>query len=186
MTFDALYERHGRGIRLYVARLVGDGDAEDLTHDVFERAQRAFRGYRGEARVSTWLYRIATHAAVDWLRSSSIHQRRLESAISADADRAEGGDRPDRALSRNEMRRCILNLVDELPQSQRAVVLLGELRGLSDREVGDALGITVGAAKIRLHRARTELRKRITCACRLYRDEQSELACEPVRAARLR
>ena len=70
-------------------------------------------------------------------------------------------------------------VVDGLPPSQRAVILLGELRGLSDREMADALGISLGAAKIRLHRARRALKAALESACTFERDEVNELACAP-------
>ncbi len=77
------------------------------------------------------------------------------------------------------MRACILDVVERLPASLRAAILLGELRGLGDRELADALGISLGAAKIRLHRARRALRAALERACRFERDEQDELACAP-------
>lgn len=184
-SLEALYGRHRAGLRRYLSRLVGDVEAEDVTQDVFERAQRAWSGYRGEARLSTWLYRIATHAALDRVRSGVVQQRNAAFGALGLGEEA-AGDRPDGALARVEMRRCILGIVDQLPPSQRAVVLLGELGGLPDAEVGEALGISLGAAKIRLHRARSALRRMLACACTLYRDDRNELACEPVEAASLR
>jgi RNA polymerase sigma-70 factor (ECF subfamily) len=77
------------------------------------------------------------------------------------------------------MRECILGVVDQLPSSQRAAILLGELRGFSDRELADALGATLGAAKIRLHRARRALKAALERACDFERDEQNEFACAP-------
>ena len=77
------------------------------------------------------------------------------------------------------MSHCVLGLVDRLPPAHRAVILLGELRDLSDREIAGALGITLEAAKMRLHRARKELRKLLEGSCALYRDDRNELACEP-------
>jgi RNA polymerase sigma-70 factor (ECF subfamily) len=77
------------------------------------------------------------------------------------------------------MRECILRVVERLPASQRAVILLGELRGLSDRETADALAISLGAAKIRLHRARAALKLELERACTFERDDQNEFACAP-------
>jgi RNA polymerase sigma-70 factor (ECF subfamily) len=79
------------------------------------------------------------------------------------------------------MRSCILDLVERLAPSHRAVILLAELGGLTDQETADALGVTLGAAKIRLHRARRALRGLMECECRTFRDERNELACEPAR-----
>ena len=179
----ALYTRHGPGIRRYLARIVGDADAEDLVHDVFERAQRAAASPAGEL-AAPWLYRIARNAAVDRLRSRSVRER--EDVVEALRDGADGGElRPDVELARAQMRSCILDLVDRLAPSHRAIVLLSELAGLSDQETADSLGVTLGAAKIRLHRARRALRELMECECRTFRDERNELACEPSAAGKL-
>jgi RNA polymerase sigma-70 factor (ECF subfamily) len=177
---DELYGRHSPGIRRYLARLVGSAEAEDLTQDVFEKAHRALHTHRAEARLSTWLYRIATYAAIDRLRSRSVRERDdvSELAYASEIERRDD-DRPDHEVLRSETRGCILRLVETLPPSGRAVVLLSGLREMSDRDTAEALGITVGAAKIRLHRARRQLRKLMECECRLYRDERNELGCEP-------
>jgi RNA polymerase sigma-70 factor (ECF subfamily) len=176
----ALYARHASGIRRYLAGIVGDADAEDLVHDVFERAQRAAAPAAGDL-AAPWLYRIARNAALDRLRSRAVRER--EDVVEA---LGAGGGRealpPDLELARAQMRSCILDLVDRLAPGHRAVVVLSELGGLSDRETAEALGVTVGAAKIRLHRARAALRALMQCECRTFRDERNELACEPTGA----
>jgi RNA polymerase sigma-70 factor (ECF subfamily) len=98
----------------------------------------------------------------------------LETALSADTahERSLDGE-----VDRTRMRECILEIVEHLPTSQRAAILLGELQGLSDRELADALGISVGAAKIRLHRARRALKAALEHACSFERDERNEFAC---------
>jgi RNA polymerase sigma-70 factor (ECF subfamily) len=175
-----LYARHAPGIRRYLGRIVGDADAEDLAHDVFERAQGA-EAPTSEDQAAAWLYRIARNAALDRLRSRSVRARGdVVDALREDVD--PGASRPDLDLARAQMRSCILDLVDRLAPSHRAVVLLSELGGLSDRETALALGVTLGAAKIRLHRARQALRALMDRECHTFRDERNELACEPTGA----
>jgi RNA polymerase sigma-70 factor (ECF subfamily) len=185
LTIEVLHREHGDRIRRYLARLVGESDAEDLAQDVFEKAQRALDTFRGDSRVLTWLYRMATNAAIDRLRSAA-HRAALErvgeetepeeTALSPDAPHERSVDAE---VDRARMRACILGVVEQLPTSQRAAILLGELRGLSDRELADALGVSVGAAKIRLHRARRALKAALERACSFDRDEQNEFACAP-------
>ncbi len=183
-SLHTLYARHRAGIRRYLARMVSEADAEDLVQDVFERAHSAST-QGGGRHAAAWLYRIARNAAVDRLRSRTIRER--EDVVAALRDGATGCEpRPDDDLVRAQMRACILDLVERLAPSHRAVVLLSELRGLSDREAAEALGISLGAAKIRLHRARRALRHLMECECRTFRDERNEFACEPVRPASLR
>ncbi len=182
---EVLHRDYHDRVRRYLERLVGPTDAEDLAQDVFEKAQRALGTFRGDARVLTWLYRVATNVAIDRLRTA--HRRvdleradgdadTLEAALSANAPQ----ERPlDADVDRAHMRECILRVVDQLPTTQRAAILLGELRGLSDRELADALGVSLGAAKIRLHRARRALKAALERACNFERDERNEFACAP-------
>lgn len=187
--FRTLYDEFAPRIRRYLTRLVGESEAEDLTQEVFARAHGAMRTRRGDSLVSTWLYRIATNAAIDRLRAAS----RREVAVTASAPAGCGGEEEreivsegaaleaqeaERRVIRKEMRHCILDLVDRLPPVHRDVILLGELRDFRDQEIADALGITLEAAKMRLHRARGELRKLLQASCDLYRDEENELACD--------
>lgn len=185
--FRTLYDELAPGIRRYLSRLVGEADAEDLVQEVFARAHRAMETRRGESSLSTWLYRIATNAAIDRLRAAprregsvaapagSVDEEEHEAVCEGaarDAQDSEGH------VIRAEMRHCILELVDRLPPAHREVILLGELRDLRDQEIADALGITLEAAKMRLHRARGELRKLLGASCDLYRDERNVLACD--------
>ncbi|GAO01275.1 RNA polymerase sigma factor [Anaeromyxobacter sp. PSR-1] len=185
LSIEALPERYGERIHRYLERLVGTTDADDLAQDVFEKAQRAVGTFRGGSRVLTWLYRIATNAAIDRLRTA---ERNLEVALHDDEadpfDAARSAEAAherslDGELDRTRMRACILDVVEQLPTSQRAAILLGELRGFSDRELADALGVSLGAAKIRLHRARRALKAALEGACTFERDEQNEFACAP-------
>jgi RNA polymerase sigma-70 factor (ECF subfamily) len=180
--FRTLYDEFAPAIQRYLSRLVGGADAEDLTQEVFARAHRAMATRRGDSLVSTWLYRIATNAAIDRLRAASRREAPAESVVDEEHEVAEGAAREaqdaDSHVIRKEMRHCILDLVDRLPPVHREVILLGELRDLRDQEIADALGITLEAAKMRLHRARGELRKLLGASCDLYRDERNELACD--------
>jgi RNA polymerase sigma-70 factor (ECF subfamily) len=182
--FRSLYDEHAPGLRRYLSRLVGEAEAEDLVQEVFARAHRAMGTRRGESSISTWLHRIATNAAIDRLRAAP---RREVSAAPAPGNEeheavCEGAARDaqdsEGHVIRAEMRHCILELVDRLPPAHREVILLGELRDLRDQEIADALGITLEAAKMRLHRARGELRRLLGASCDLYRDERNVLACD--------
>ncbi len=179
-TLPDLYARHRAGIRRYLARMIGEADAEDVLHDVFERARTAARDAQASA---AWLYRIARNAALDVLRARAVREREAVRESLRDEPPSET---PDQDLARTRTRSCVLGLIDLLAPGQRDIVRLTELRGLSDREAAETLGITVGSAKILLHRARRALRDLMECECRTYRDQRNELACEPVRSSPLR
>jgi RNA polymerase sigma-70 factor (ECF subfamily) len=185
--FRTLYEaNHGR-VRRLLARVVGPQEAEDLTQTVFAQAAKALPTFRGDAETSTWLYRVATNVASDWLRSRSTHEAKLTVPLadasdddmraaairSADVD---GHASPEEQLSHKDMRDCIRREIGKLSDAHRNVLMLSTLGGLSDDEIAATLGISKGSAKVRLHRARQEFRKIIEARCDFYRNE---LSCKP-------
>jgi RNA polymerase sigma-70 factor (ECF subfamily) len=144
-------------------------------------------GGTGDAQASTWLYRIAVNVASDWLRSRTAHEAKatvhLPVALRDDEGvTAEEFDRPaspEQELIRKEMRDCIRDVIWQLSEDHRDVLMLAELGGLSNDELGETLGISAGNAKVRLHRARAALKTALEGRCDFYRDDNNALACEP-------
>jgi RNA polymerase sigma-70 factor, ECF subfamily len=172
--FRAIYGEFQPKIHRYLTRLAGVTDAEDLTQEVFVRVIQALPGFRGESSVSTWVYRIATNAALDRLRSLSSQR--------ADRVPPQGpgeGSGIEQELIRGEMQTCIRGYIEDLLPQYRSVVLLSEEAELPDQEIAEVLGISLETVKIRLHRARSRLRKDLGRGCTFYRDGRNELACEP-------
>jgi RNA polymerase sigma-70 factor (ECF subfamily) len=110
------------------------------------------------------------------MRSPSSRRGLAEPLAATTPDVDAGAE--ERAI-REEMGECIRALVDRLPSEYRAVIVLGDLEGLTAREIAEVLGTTVGAAKIKLHRARARLKEALEEGCRLSRDGGGDLGCEP-------
>lgn len=163
----------------YLSRFVGATEAEDLAQDVFLKVHQGMGSYRGEAKVSTWVFQVATHAALDRLKSASYRasQGLLPESI---LDVTGFHSVPDHGQEplKDEMCRCIRGLVDHLPLDYRTIIYLSELQELRIEEVAEVLGITPGSAKIRLHRARRMLRAQMEQDCRILLDERAELQCD--------
>jgi RNA polymerase sigma-70 factor (ECF subfamily) len=177
LDFQWVYDEfHGR-IRRYLARLSGPAIADDLTQETFARVSQGLTTFRGESAVSTWIYRIATNLALDRARSRAFQLQ----ARAADPEAlASLSTTPiiEYDMARREMRACIREYVDRLPPEYRTVVVLSELEELPDRQIADVLGISLEAAKIRLHRGRARLRQMLAEGCAFSRDERSEFTCE--------
>lgn len=177
---------HPRIVR-YLTRLVGEQEAEDLAQEVFIKVSQALKNFRGESQLSSWIYRIATNAALDRLRSPKF-QRMAEKRSFRDSTAEDEQNEDDRAvkkessieqeLIREEMNECIRKFIEKLPQTYRAVLTLSELEELKNTEIAEVLGITLDTVKIRLHRARSKLRKELATHCNFYRDERNEFACD--------
>jgi RNA polymerase sigma-70 factor (ECF subfamily) len=188
LEFNAVYSEFRPKIVRYLTRLAGNNEAEDLAQEVFVKVSRGLQDFRGESGLATWIYRIATNAALDRLRSASLRPSCGGSAACVTAG-GECGDTdrlPDekalsaeRQLIRGEMNTCIRDVVATLPETYRAVIVLSELKEFSNSEIAGILGVTLETVKIRLHRARALLRKDLEARCSLYRDEENELACHP-------
>jgi RNA polymerase sigma-70 factor, ECF subfamily len=164
--------RENTGRLLVAARRIlrSDEEARDAVQDAFLQAFRGLGGFQGDARLSTWLQRIAMNACLMRLRS---RRRRPEIAIDELLPRfLEDGHRADpgtgwtpSALSRLESeqtRAFVREQIDRLPEDYRNVLLLRDIQDLDTDETATILGITPGAAKVRLHRARQALRSLLT------------------------
>ncbi len=178
--FPTIYEKYYPKIVGYLRRLVGDHDAEDVAQETFVKAAKALDGFRGDSSLSTWLYRIATNAAMDHLRKSASRPGDVPDDDSETGAEAQDPGTPvlDTLLIRKDMNECIRGIVDSLPDNYRSVLVLSELEGFTNAEICEVLGLSLDTVKIRLHRARTRLRKELESHCTFYRDERNELSCD--------
>ncbi len=187
ISFRKVHEDFRDRILRYLTRMVGENDAEDLTQEVFAKVSQALKAFRGESQLSTWVYQIATNAALDRLRRSSPRRENgqglpVEAIAESEADKdtwtGEEKASTEQRLIRQEMNGCIREIIATLPENYRTVIVLSEMEGLRDGEVADILGLSLQAAKVRLHRARARLKKELSTACVFYRDDRNELACD--------
>ena len=173
-AFEALFHRYLNTVYRQAIRLLGDqAEAEEVLQEVFLTVYEKAHTFRGHSAFSTWLYRITMNAALTKLR-----QRKRSEAVSLDDFLPRFGEdghhlqRPvvdwskdlEGRLANEELHRLLLQALDQLPPMGRAVVVLSDLEGHSDREIGAALGLSIGAVKARLHRARLFLRGKLAVA----------------------
>lgn len=189
-NFDAIHSEFRPKILRYLAGLVGPDEAEDICQIVFLKVHRGLGKFRGQSSLATWIYRIATNAAIDRLRKRPHGTAALVASDSdapgdasyedAAAHRAGSIVEPsaESAYIRSEMNECIDAFVDTLPEIYRPAIVLSDLEGFKNREIAIILGLSVDTVKIRLHRARRELKKRFESGCDFYRNENNELACD--------
>ena len=179
-TFEALHAEYRAKVHSYLCRFVEPAEAEDLTQEVFLKVHRNLATFRQESRISTWIFQIATHAALDRLKRPSrrILDQRSLLIEKLDASGLHATPGHGQVPLREEMCRCIQDFVGELPGNYRAILFLSDLKELGIEEIAQILGITPGAAKIRLHRARQALKAHMERGCRISLDERGELSCD--------
>ena len=150
-AFETIVERYRRALMRYVSRLLPPERAEDVVQQAFVNAYEAMHRGGAELNLRPWLYRIAHNTALNALRDRGLRHDELD-------ERMDGVERPDQALERNQGLRDVLVAVQALPERQRDAILLRELEGRSYAEIALALGVTDGAVRQLLNRARNSLR----------------------------
>lgn len=149
-AFDEIVHRYGGPLRRYAAAIVG-GRAEDVTQEAFSKALQALRRDESEIELRPWLYRIVRNTALNDIRDRPPSSLALVEAIEGHRGVAEEVERREEVAE-------LLGRLRALPEAQRAAIVMRELEGLGHDEIATALGITGGAARQAIHRARTALR----------------------------
>lgn len=154
-AFAALVRRHQDAVYRFLVRMVGSRDeALDLAQEAFVRAWQALPQWQPEAQLRTWLFRIASNAALDALRRRRIVAfEPLDETIAAAADEPD----PQRRLELKQRVAALDESLARLSGDHREILLLREVENMSYEEIGAVLGITEGTVKSRLARARTAL-----------------------------
>jgi len=157
-AFQRLFRLLAPSVLAFFKRSVGDGAAaEDLLQTTFLKLHGARGSWRQGERLRPWLFTIAARVRVDWLRRNGRRgdEEELDGDILEDPDHT--GQPGELALEKERAER-VRRALDRLPEPQRAVVHLHRFEGLGFAEIGNALGITEGAAKLRAFRAYAQLR----------------------------
>jgi len=172
-AFEALTNRHERRVYSLALRMLRqEQDAEDVTQQTFLSALEHLAGFREEASFSTWLLRIASHAALKVIRKrKGLNTVSLEEATEV----SEGGNSiphpefiadwrqsPEELVQQNETRGLLDEALARLDEKHRLVFLLRDVEGLSVKETADTLGLGEANVKVRLLRARLQLREQLT------------------------
>jgi RNA polymerase sigma-70 factor (ECF subfamily) len=148
-AFERLYHRYYERVHTLARRMVGPANADDAAQDVFFRAWTKLASYRADAAFTTWLHRLALNV---FIRRASRVRLVAQTTVSIT-------DQPMVAPSSSEDARLdVESALAVLPPELRAAVVLHDVEGYSHQEIGDLLGISLSAARMRLYRARLTLR----------------------------
>jgi RNA polymerase sigma-70 factor (ECF subfamily) len=168
-AFDAFVEKYGRRLLAFGLRMCGQReDAEDVFQDTLVQAYKSLEGLRDPGAVRTWLFRVAANQCrMKRRKEAPGREIPLDEAVPPDLDLAakerfvDWSQQPLDAAQRSQTRRLLEAALEQLPADYRMVILLRDVEGLSTQETADALGLGLSAVKMRLHRARLELRQRL-------------------------
>ena len=155
-AFDVIVERHRRQVYQVCFRFVNNHeDASDLAQDVFVRAFKGLRNFKGDSALGTWLYRVGVNACLNRLAVKKANAAPLEAAQHVDTRT----DDPLEQVLRGERASAVRRAIEQLPPKQRATLILRVYQDLSHQEIADILGSTVGAVKANFFHALGNLKK---------------------------
>lgn len=186
MQYDIteIYKAYSPKIVLYLSRLVGKDNAEDLMQEVFIKVFNSLDSFKGNSKLSTWIYKIATNTAIDKLKSFNYkNEKHITSLDYVEPLKAKTKNtNPESDIEYNflkqEMNQCIADYINKLPENYRAIFILKEYDDLPIEEISSILEISVDNVKIRLHRSRKKLHELLLANCSFYYDEYSKLCCD--------
>jgi RNA polymerase sigma-70 factor (ECF subfamily) len=155
-AFGEIVERHRRSVYQVCYRFVDNHeDASDLAQETFLRAWKGLQNFKGEAALSTWLYRIAVNVSLNRVAAKKIQVEPLESDRFIDTNT----ESPGTGLLRRERAGAVRRAIAALPEKQRATLILRTYHDMSHQEVADVLGSSVGAVKANFFHALANLKK---------------------------
>jgi len=164
-SFNQLVLRWERPIYALAFRVIGrEEDARDVCQETFLRAFRALGGFKGQAKFSSWLYRITLNLCRDWIR----RERRQPLAQAPEgvdlielAGEAEPTESIEELVARKEIGAAVARAMAELPEEQRTAIVLKEYHGLTFQEIADMLDCPLSTVKTRLYQGLTVLRRQL-------------------------
>lgn len=167
-AFEEVVARYGaRVLNTCLGMVPQLADAEDVTQEVFVEVYSQLAAFRGEAKLSTWVYRIAVNKCLKWQRYRKRQKRfAFFTSLFGAEDNAPAHDLPDFEhpgvlAERREQAAILLRAVAQLPERQQAAFTLFHLEGLPHSDIADTLGLSVGAVESLLFRAKASLRQRL-------------------------
>jgi RNA polymerase sigma-70 factor (ECF subfamily) len=147
------YRKYRTEVARTVQKVLGpDADLEDVVQDVFMEVFRSIDKFKGEAKITTWLYRVCVNVALQKIR----RQQRRPEGHAAPQDDLPHHETPLRALERKESARAVYRILDNLAPKKRTVFILHEILGMDAKEIGKIVGANVLTVRTRLHYARKE------------------------------
>jgi RNA polymerase sigma-70 factor (ECF subfamily) len=155
-AFELLMRKYQHKVTAIAQRYLRDwSEAQDVTQETFVRAFRGLGNFRGESAFYTWLYKIATNTAKNYLvsqgRRPPTDDVQVDDAIHLEAaEKLKDGSTPERELMRQEIERAVFETVDQLPEELRTAITLREVDGLSYEEISEIMSCPIGTVRSRI------------------------------------
>ena len=165
-SFNQLVSRWERPIYALAYRTLGrEEDARDVVQEAFLRAYRGLKGFKGEAKFSSWLYRITLNLCRDWSRRERrapiVQLPEGTDPVELADERVQTSESVEDLVARREMSEAVARAMAELPEEQRTAIMLKEYHGLTFQEIAGMLDCPLSTVKTRLYQGLSVLRRRL-------------------------
>jgi RNA polymerase sigma-70 factor (ECF subfamily) len=168
-AYDELVRTYSASIFHVAYRMLGDtAEASDVVQEIFLKVFRNIAGFKGEAALKTWIFRIAFSEILNrlrwWKRRHRFSTLSLDDSPNGNGNGndhyvADAGPTPEQALQSKEQEAAIQQALGKLSSDHRSIIVLRDIEGFSYNEIADVLGVSIGTVKSRLARARSDLKK---------------------------
>lgn len=169
-AFNELVQAYGRRVSALVLRMLGNrAEAEDLTQEVFVQVFKAIGTFRGDSKLSTWIYRIAVNLCKNRTKYLKVRHSGEQDELEAVAERVPLGqaskanvaqiERPDEAMAGKQVERIVQNAIQQIDPTFRECLILRDVEELSYEEIEQITGLPAGTVKSRIFRARAQLKE---------------------------
>ena len=177
-SFNQLVARWERPIYALAYRTLNrEEDARDVVQEAFLRAFRGLKGFKGQAKFSSWLYRITLNLCRDWMRKARraplIQVPESEDGLDVAEQIPSPAESVEELVNRHQMSAAVSKAMAELPEEQRTAILMKEFHGLTFQEIADALDCPLSTVKTRLYQGLSVLRRRLERDARQQADDAS-------------
>jgi len=179
MDFWDIYDDYYGRVKKFIFALVKDEwVADDLIQETFIKVQKNLNHLKDESKLSSWIFRIAYNLCHDHFRKTNLSSKREQ--VLSDKKGILSEPLFQKEFEQHQMGACVQDKIRLLPESYQTVLVLFDLMEFSHQEIAEILDTSVENAKVRLHRARKQLKTILEKECRFEVDERNVLICDPV------
>lgn len=176
-VFEAIAREYTPALQRYLRQQTGDyAVAQDLLQETLFGIARGLEGFEHRASIKTWVFAIASRVVANHLRQPARARQFVDIETLPDID--DGEVSVEDRLVFDEMNQCVREVIDSLPPDYRSALILHDLEDMDCAQTASVLGISPGAARVRIHRARSRLKSALSRQCGFYRDQENILRCE--------
>lgn len=174
VSFEDIVNEFSDQLMVYLKRMVGNPeDANDLFQETLMKIANNLVNFEYRSSIKTWVYKITTNVAYDYFRKKKNLQ-----LVTFDENETSSNDNECDRIVLDEMNICVREVINKMPIDYRTVTILYNLQGKSIAEVAEICDISVENAKIRIHRAKKQLKEILSRECVFYKTDDGNLRCD--------